>query len=512
MAMRKTRLPAVLSLTIATVAALTAAAPAHAGTASAQAGTASAQAGTASAAVTLKSGGSVDFRTHLQPIDGFGFAEAFQRADILHGARGLSPAHQKEVLDLLFSRRIGAGASILRLGIGSSAENPYDLMKSIQPVDPGGPDAPPQYVWDGDDGGQVWLAQQARSYGVNRFFADAWSPPGYLKTNGTDNNGGALCGLPGTACASGDWRQAYANYLVQYARFYASEGIRITDLGFVNEPDLSVSYASMQITPAQIVDMIKVLGPTVKRSGLPISLVCCDVAGWNEQAAYSAAVEADAAADRWVRTHTGHNYVSQARTPLPTDRRTWMSEWQPNGSTWNEAWDDDSGYAGMVVAEDIHAALTTANVSAYLYWLGASIGATKAPIQLGDSGDEYHVAKRLWAFAAYSRFIRPGAVRVAAQAADPALKISAFRNADGSRIVEVINTGAAQVDTSLALPAAGRDSALAGRGDAAPSGGRATTYLTDEAHSLTEVDSARLRGGRLAVQLPPRSLTTVVLR
>ncbi|MET9856498.1 hypothetical protein ABZY57_26590 [Streptomyces sp. NPDC006450] len=60
----------------------------------------------------------IDFRAELQPIDRFGFSMAFQQADLLHGARGLSPAKQREVLDLLLSREEGAGLSILRLGIG----------------------------------------------------------------------------------------------------------------------------------------------------------------------------------------------------------------------------------------------------------------------------------------------------------------------------------------------------------------------------------------------------------
>lgn len=55
---------------------------------------------------------------------------------------------------------------------------------------------------------------------MTRFYADAWTAPGYMKTNGTDADGGTLCGLAGATCASGDWRRAYANYLVQYARFY----------------------------------------------------------------------------------------------------------------------------------------------------------------------------------------------------------------------------------------------------------------------------------------------------
>lgn len=439
--------------------------------------------------------GSIDFGARQQSIDGFGFAQAFQRAAAMDGLFGLTPEHQREVLDLLLSRERGAGLSILRLGIGSSPDDPYDLMKSIQPVDPGGPNAPPRYEWDGYDGGQVWLARHAKAYGVRRFYADAWSAPGYMKTNGTDRNGGELCGVPGTSCPSGDWRQAYADYLVQYVRFYAREGIRITDLGFTNEPDLTVSYASMRFNGPQIVDFVNVLGPTVRRSGLHVDLACCDAAGWTEQEELTAAIEADRTARRWVDVHTGHPYRNPANRPLPTDRPVWMSEWQPNGNTWNESWDDGSGWAGITVAENIHDTLTLANANAYVYWFGASLGTTRAFIQL--DGPDYHVSKRLWAMAAYSRFIRPDAVRVTATATDPAIKITAFRNADGRNVVELLNTAATPIRGSFAV-----------RG---PAHGRPTTYRTDDTHSLTRVDAATMRGRHLTVDLAPRSLTTVVL-
>jgi O-glycosyl hydrolase len=100
--------------------------------------------------------------------------------------------------------------------------------------------------------------------------------------------------------------------------------------------------------------------------------------------------------------------------------------------------------------------------------------------------------------AAYSRFIRPGAHRVEAVAADPAIKVTAYRNADGSRVVELLNTGTAEVATGIAL-----------RGARAHH--RPQTYLTDEAHSLTPTGTARVRGGTLSVSLPARSLTTILL-
>ncbi|GAA2324032.1 glycoside hydrolase family 30 protein [Streptomyces violaceusniger] len=444
---------------------------------------------TPSAAAEPLRGGTVDFGRHLQPIDGFGFSQAFQRADLMHGAQGLTPEHQREVLDLLLNRTRGAGLSILRLGIGSSSDEVYDHMKSIQPTDPGGPDAPPRYEWDGDDGGQVWLAKEARRYGVKRFYADAWSAPGYMKTNGTDTNGGTL---------KEEWRRAYADYLVQYATFYRQEGVRITDLGFTNEPDLATSYASMRFTPEQAVEVIKAIGPTVRRAG--INLVCCDAAGWDEQASFSAAIEADGAAAHQVAVHTGHPYVTPSDQPLPTGRRTWMSEWSPNGTTWNEAWDDRSGHDGLAVAEAIHTTLADAGASGYVYWFGASVGATRGLIQL--DGPDYHVSKRLWALAAYSRFIRPGAVRVSADSGAEGVRTTAFRNRDGRRVLEILNTGEEAVRADYAL-----------RGGASGGGhARGAVYRTDETHALSRVGTARVRDGRLAVELPGRSLTTVVLR
>ena len=46
-----------------------------------------------------------------------------------------------------------------------------------------------------------------------------------MKTNNNEANGGSLCGTPGATCSSGDWRQAYANYLLQYASYYAAAGV-----------------------------------------------------------------------------------------------------------------------------------------------------------------------------------------------------------------------------------------------------------------------------------------------
>jgi O-glycosyl hydrolase len=172
-----------------------------------------------------------------QTVDGFGFCEAFQRA---HAIKNLPAQEQREVLDLLLNRSTGAGMSIVRVGLGSSPNSTRDWMNSIAPQPPVSlsPVGPLEYVWDRNDSNQVWIAQEAVKYGVDMVYADAWSAPGYMKTNGRDDQGGYLCGVRGTNCTTGNWVKTYTDYLVQYVRYYLSEGVPIKYLGFVNEPNL----------------------------------------------------------------------------------------------------------------------------------------------------------------------------------------------------------------------------------------------------------------------------------
>ncbi|EKD13545.1 hypothetical protein MBM_08263 [Drepanopeziza brunnea f. sp. 'multigermtubi' MB_m1] len=146
----------------------------------------------------------VNVDNKIQMMDGFGVSQAFRKA--LNIER-LPAQESAEVLDLLISQTIGAGLSIYRNGLGSSPDSSNGQMNSIQPLDPGGLDATPEYVWDGIDSGQVWLAKQAYDRGVRTFYGNPWSAPGYMKTNGLDSGADArLCdGITGTA-RTGDER------------------------------------------------------------------------------------------------------------------------------------------------------------------------------------------------------------------------------------------------------------------------------------------------------------------
>ncbi|MFD9334665.1 hypothetical protein ACFWBF_09680 [Streptomyces sp. NPDC060028] len=127
---------------------------------------------------------------------------------------------------------------------------------------------------------------------------------------------------------------------------------------------------TLPAAPQQVVDFLKVLGPTVRASGSKTGVVCCDAAGWDRQVAHTEAIEADPAAGKAVQSITGHRYSGPTAVPQPTDKRVWMSEWSPDGTTWNESWDDGSGYDGLTVAADIQNTLTAGHANAYVYWTG----------------------------------------------------------------------------------------------------------------------------------------------
>jgi O-glycosyl hydrolase len=428
-----------------------------------------------------------------QTIDGFGYSAAFQRT---HRLNLLSDAKKAEAVELLLGDT-GVDPSILRLGIGGQSTGPYDWMLSIQPEDPGGPDASPNYQWDGYDNGQVWFAQEAEAAGVEYIYGNAWTAPGYMKTNGSPANGGTLCGLAGATCASGDWTDAYADYLVAWADFYKQEGVEIDGIAFANEPDYTSTYESMRLTPAQAVELTKTAGPVFDEAGY--DLLCCESFGWNQGKNYHSAIQEDAEASRWVDVLTAHSYASRSDSTFETDKSLWMSEWAASVSgltQFNANWDSASstGSDGIRMTDHMMDTLTRANATGYLWWLGVSQGGSGSLMVVDAVNDTYTVGSRLYAMAAFSRFVRPDAVRFDAVHAEPNLKVAAFDNADGTRVVQLLNNGTTPISTDIDI-------------DRQP-----TAYLNDQQHQLEVVDGLAVTAeGKTDLELPARSLVTLVV-
>lgn len=445
----------------------------------------------------------VDTQTRHQVIDGFGISGAFQRA---RQAQKLPAVSQKTALDLLFSKDSGAGFSILRNGIGSSTSYDQDFMKSIEPSSPGSTNATPRYEWDGDDAGQVWFTKEAKARGVEYIYANAWSAPAYMKTNNNDSNGGYICGVREANCTTGDWRQAFANYLIQFLRFYKEkEGVTITHLGFLNEPDLNQTYASMQSSGFQAVDFLKVLRPTLQASEFANStkIVCCEATGWGDGEDFLAELQSVDGDERFD-VYSAHGYSTYPSLPFNTEKKVWQTEWADLNGKWNVAWDILGKEGdGISWANKVHSALTLSNNSAFLYWIGAQETTSNEPLVRFLNGTVIP-SKRLWAMAQYSRFVRPEATRVEAKSNMGYVKVSAFENKDGKVVVVIINNG--HVDIAVDAEVGGVKGVRAG----------AVPWTTDNENTVEKGEGVTTQTGDsnrvlFKTQIRRRSMVSFVL-
>jgi O-glycosyl hydrolase len=457
--------------------------------------------GSGAAAVTVNGG------VRYQTIAGFGASEAFGQAEVIQNAPA---ATQQQALNLLYGPS-GASLTMLRNEISA------DPGTTIEPTAPASPTAPPRYVplsSIADDQGQLWLAQTIkRDYGVTDVFADAWSAPAFMKTNDSVDNGGTLCGVPGATCASGDWRQAYANYLRQYAADYAAAGDPLSYVGPENEANIGPGYDSMIMSPAQTANFLEYLGPTMARSRLPTRAECCATEGWDYAQQYAAAIEADPRANAFTPLFTSHGYTEAPASALAGwSKPVWETEWSTFQS-WDPAWDDGTTASGFSWAQNIYTGLTAANLNAFLYWWGSSTptfnGDNESLIQI--NGNTVSPSGRLWAFANYSRFVRPGAVRIGASSTAGSLEVTAFRNLNGSIAIVALNTASTAQSAAFSV----RNAFIGRNGSGAEGfghgGGAAIPYLTDATDDTAAQPPIPVRDGSFTATLPSRSLVTYYL-
>lgn len=248
----------------------------------------------------------------------------------------------------------------------------------------------------------------------------------------------------------------------------------------------------------EAISFIPTLHTAVQNAGLTAKLTCCDAIGWSSQTKYTAALKA-AGIESYLGVITSHTYTSEATTPIDTKLPTWITESGTGSSsafitTWYA-----SGAAGegFTWATKIANAVVGANASAYLYWEGFEVGQTQSGSHLVDAtGSTATPSGILWAFAMWSRFVRPGAVRLPAAGSPSGVVTGAFRNADGSVVVVFTNTGGSAQSVKAAFDGFSPKSASA--------------YLMDSSHTVAAT-SAPLSGGAVSVSIPSKGVVTVKL-
>jgi len=160
----------------------------------------------------------------------------------------------------------------------------------------------------------------------------------------------------------------------------------------------------------------------------------------------------------------------------------------------------------LYVARLIHADLTIANASAWHWWLAMSPYDFKDGLVYVDKEIEdgnFYDSKLLWALGNYSRFIRPGAIRVLVDYKGineegnlkDGVLVSAYKNQNKSIVVVVVNQQDKAIDLKLNMALLTKT--------------RMNSYITNESFNLHKMDKGFSINN--SIEVLGKSVTTFVL-
>jgi glucosylceramidase len=382
----------------------------------------------------------VDPAYRYQTMEGFGAALTESSAAVLHR---LQPPIRDQVMASLFDPGSGLGLSWLRQPVGAS-DFVTDHHYTYDDLPPGRTDHTMRHFSVARDERHILpLLRQARRLNPQlSVMASPWSPPAWMKTN-RDLVGGRLVDEPRIY-------RAYARYLVRFVQSYMDAGVPVHALTVQNEPHNGTpdGYPGTDMPVAQQRKVIEALGPALRRAGLDTKILAFDH-NWATAHDHAEVLLTDCAVARWISGIAFHCYdgdpAAQSRihdrypnlnvyltecsgirsdNPAATfaDTLAWHSRnvvigatrrWASAVLTWNLALDPDGGPH-----------------------LGGCDRCTGL-LTVG-SGQEVHTNAEYHTLGHLSRFVRPGARRVASS---PSSTV-AFTNPDSSLVLVVHNDSA----------------------------------------------------------------------
>ena len=264
----------------------------------------------------------------------------------------------------------------------------------------------------------VKTAKLAQSLGAV-LFATPWNPPSYMTEN---FSGGGRTGKRLKKANYGD----YANHLNNFVKYMKEQGVNIYAISVQNEPDYAHEWTWW--TPEECVDFL------ANHAG-KISTKVMSPETFQYNKSYYNAILNNANANKNVDVWATHFYGTQrSQMDFPAlkrdSREIWMTEvYVPNSSSDADTWPE-----AVEVAVNIHNAFVVGGMNVYTWWY---IRRSYSPLK--ENGN---ISKRGYMMAHFSKYVRPGAVRISATE-QPAsgVYISAYKNYDGKLVVVCVNNG-----------------------------------------------------------------------
>ncbi len=462
------------------------------------------------------------------------------------------PAEKREkIAELLFSKEMdsegnprGIALSAWRFNIGGGTAEQgdssgiVDFRKRVECfLSPDG-----HYDWSKQTGYQ-WFLRKAKAYGVKDLIAFSNSPPVQFTKNGL----GYKTEKDYKANLRDDRYDAYAAFLATVLKHFDEEGLHFSYISPVNEPQWDwynpKGKASQEGSPwanGDIARVIRLLNKSLDSARLHTKILTTEAAlltflygGNTASSKQIQQLYGDDKLNISKLSHMpavvgGHSYFTETNDSTlitvrqhvaDTARKYGLEFWQTEYSMLADGYREGSKErrtamdCALFLAKVIHHDLTVASASAWHLWNAYEPGSADYDtryyvIALNPNADytdgDFSVTKNLWALGNFSRFIRPGMVRlqtdrddkltISQQAQD--VMVSAYTGKDKKPVIVAINY--TQSPVNLKVNAAGLS---------VKKGFKA--YITSAAKGDDLKASALIAPGK-QVLLPPRSITTLV--
>jgi glucosylceramidase len=382
----------------------------------------------------------VDPATRYQEMAGFGAAITDASAHLIQTR--LDAPRRVALMQELFGRESGGiGLSFTRLTIGASDFSIGHYSFDDMPAGQADPDL--EHFSIEPNRAEVLPTVKA-ALAINpqlHVMASPWSAPGWMKTTDSLIQGS----LKPEAFAP------FAQYLSRYVSAYQAEGVPIFALTLQNEPHFEpADYPGMRVDPAKRAAFIgSYLGPVLEKQNPGTQIFDWDH-NW-DQPESPRAVLADPAAAKYVSAVAWHCYEGDVKVQAQVHdaypgKDTWFTEC--SGGQWSTKFDHNLQYfvrtliIGTTRGWAKGVSLWNLALDEHYGPHKGGCGDCRGVVTINSKTGAVTRNVEYYALAHASRFVRPGARRIASTSGRGGLDTVAFRNTDGAIALLVANPAA----------------------------------------------------------------------
>ncbi len=370
----------------------------------------------------------IDTNAKFQAMDGFGFT--LTGGSAMHIANMSLEKRSKLLKELFDFSGENIGISYLRLSLGAS-DLDAEVFSYCDEKDP----SLAKFSIAKDKEFLIPVLKEILAINPNiKFLASPWSPPVWMKTNGS-SIGGSL---------KPEYYATYAQYFVKYIRAMEAEGIVIDAITVQNEPLHQGNNPSLLMpAPEQALFVKKYLGPLFEKENIKTKIIIYDHNA--DKPEYPITILDDAEAKKYIDGSAFHLYggeisnLSSVHKAHPDKNLYFTEQWI--GAPGNFAGDMQWHINQLIIGASRNWCKTV------LEWNLAADknlqphtdgGCTECLGALTIDGDAIVRNTAYYIIAHASKFVRPQSVRIESSLPED-LQNVAFKTLDGKIVTIVIN-------------------------------------------------------------------------